>query len=152
MKKFFKYVFFAIIACGTLTACDTDDEDGVAGTGKPANPEKEIAGVYSGTWTQVKNDVESTGAGTLTIEAGEQAYSANITAASPSSAFNFTYSSIANVTPAYVFYNNFPTNGFGASFNGAVKDGTATITFQSKVKEGRKWVVATFIFSGTKSE
>ncbi len=148
MKKIFSLMFLLCAACLAFTACDTDDEDGVAGTGTPTNPEKEVAGVYTGVYTQDKNGTLTTADGTLTLEATEKAYITNVTVACPT--FSLNYSSVANITPAYSFYNNFPTNGFGTNFNGSVKDGKAIITFQSKVKEGRKWVVATFTFEGTK--
>lgn len=148
MKKIFSLMFLLCAMCFAFTACDTDDEDGVAGTGVPTNPEKDVVGVYTGTYTQDKNGTISTAEGTLTLEAGESAYITNVTA--ECSSFGVNCSSIANITPAYVFYNNTVTNSFGSSFNGQVKDGKASITFQTKVKDGRKWVVATFTFEGTK--
>lgn len=141
-------MFLLCTVCFAFTACDNDDEDGVAATGKPTNPEKEVAGVYSGTWTQIQNGTEKTAEGTLTFEPAENAYSVNITTAC--SDFKLNYTSIANITSSYVFYNYTETNPFKTKFDGNVRDGVATISFTLKVKSGRSYVLTNYTFRGTK--
>lgn len=153
MKNLFKIAFLAFALCLTYTSCDTDDEDGVAETGAPTNPEKETAGVYTGTWTREYNGDITTAEGTVTLEAGETAYITNVTAVCTQFSLNNT--SIANITPSGNFFQNIKTgtaNGFGVTFSGKAQDGTATMAFTLTQKAGRKTLTYNYSFEGTRTE
>lgn len=153
MKTIFKTMLLALAVSFTFAAC-SDDEDGVTNPGTPSNPEIESAGVYSGTWSRSligSADEPKAAEGTLTLAAGENAYITNVTAVCAE--LNVDYTSIANITPAFAFYNNVATsaeNGFGVTFNGKADGMTATISFTKTVKEGRKTYNYKYSFEGTK--
>lgn len=153
MKNILKYMFLAFTACLVFTACN-DDEDGVTNPGAPTNPEIETAGVYSGTWSRAllgSTDEPTTATGTLTFEAAEVAYLTNVTA--DCAALSVNYSSVANITPNYAFYNNIgasATNGFGVAFSGDIKNNVATISFTKTVREGHKKYNYNYTFEGSK--
>jgi len=153
MRNILKTMFLAFTVCLAFTAC-SDDEDGVANPGAPVHPEIETAGTYTGTWSRTllgSTDDPKTAAGTLVLEASENAYVTKVTASCPDLAVD--YSALANITPNYSFNNNVATsetNTFGVTFGGAVKDNTATISFTKSVREGRKTYNYNYTFEGTK--
>lgn len=153
MKNILKTMLLAFAVCLTFTAC-SDDEDGVANPGTPVHPEIESAGEYAGTWTRSlmgSTDEPVTADGTLTFTATENAYVTSVTALCAD--LSVDYSSIANITPAFAFYNNVntdPANTFGVKFSGTATGTTATILFVKTVKEGRKTYNYRYEFAGTK--
>lgn len=153
MKTILKTMLLALAVSFTFAAC-TDDEDGVTNPGTPSNPEIESAGVYAGTWNCVelsgKEDPKNS-TGTLTLAASDKAYITNVTAVCTE--LNVNYTSIANITPAFAFYNNVATsseNGFGVTFSGRIDGDNATFSFTKTIKQGRVTKNYKYTFDGQK--
>lgn len=145
----------------TLSSCR--DEAEIPDHGAAANPEKEVAGTYVGTWT--KSTVGSTADpevvnGSVVLTATNEAYIVNVKIESENDALGFTNTtnftadnSNANVvkkSAEYVIYNTLATNGLGTSFTGSVSfGGEVALEFTKTVKSGRKSYVYSYVFSGT---
>lgn len=149
MKNIFKSVLFAVALCFGATACN-DDEVGYIDPGTPQNPEKEVAGTYTGTWTQTYNGVETTATGTITLTPGDNAYVTIVNVKCDD--FNIDLTGPANIvkqSAGYIYYNREAGgNGFGVTYYGRVVDGVASISFTRTVKEGRLTYLYDYTFAG----
>lgn len=132
-----KKILFGLFAIMALAFTSCKDEVELVDPGTPQNPEKDCAGVYTGTWTQTVDDVATTATGSVTITPTDSAYVCKVTISCPD--FELAETAIANITPAHTFFNTMTTD-IAASFYGSVNtsDETATINFLRTVKEGRK--------------
>lgn len=148
MKKLINTLFLLMFVCLGFSSCH--DEVGIPDAGKPGNPEKEIVGSYTGTWTRTLDGVETTATGTITFTAGDKAYVANVAVECPE--FGVSLSGPANVaknSAGYTFYNQeSKSNGFGTTYYGRIVDGVATINFTLSQKEGRKTYLYIYSFLG----
>lgn len=150
MKNIIKSLFLILVSVG-LASCN--EEVGYIDPGPQGNPEKEIAGTYSGTWTKT---LQSTGAsetaiGTITFTPGDRAYVANVHVSCPD--LNVDMESAANVvnySDGFTYYNQDAKNGFGLAFEGRIKGNVATIKYTQSVKVGLKQSIYVFTFSGDK--
>lgn len=138
MKNILKTIFMAVMCVITATSCD--DKVGVADAGPVGNPEKEIAGTYTGVWSKTLNDDTQTAPGTITFTAGDRNYVANINVSCPEFDVNLSGTcNVVNNSVGYVFYNQeAKNNGFGTPYTGRVVNGNASIKFTLTVKDGRK--------------
>lgn len=133
-----------------FTACSDDDEP--IGT---QNPETEVAGTYSGTWTKVlmnsSNEVQSTETanGTITVAANRQ-WVVDVT-------LNEAQPVIASVTSIIANCSGASETGYQitkyeesskVSYGCVVEDGAMTFSFSKEEKEGRKTYTAVYTFEG----
>ncbi|MCM1519454.1 MAG: hypothetical protein NC098_01550 [Lachnoclostridium sp.] len=162
MKNYIKSLFVAAALCFSMTACD--DEVGLPDNGTPSNPEKEVVGVYEGTWTEtISGAVSAEKEGTVTLGENRQ-YLVDVTAdCTDFFRVGGEYSSlpanlsvleaVANISHTsigYAYTNTLETNGFNAQFYGVVKDNkTCTLSFRVKQKVGRKENIYDYTFTGT---
>lgn len=138
-----------------FTACSDDDDNG--SIVMPSNPEKDIAGIYAGTWTttnQTSGDV-STGGGTISIAATDSAYIADLIINDCAEANVSAMKSVINVdwrtNNTYSFFNKTSTNELGGAFAGKVVNGkTLELSFNKVVRSGRKSVTYNYSFIGDK--
>lgn len=162
MNKIIKCLFLMATLVFTMSSCR--DEAEIPGHGKPGNPEKEVAGVYVGTWTKVQRNATTdpvSAPGSLTFTPTDEAYITVVKLAGESSDFDFTNktnfasdesrANVVNQSAQYVFYNVLTTNGIGTPFNGTVTfGGEATISFSKTIREGRKTYTYDYTFTGTR--
>lgn len=138
MKNIIKTIFMAVVCLVAASACS--DEVGIPDAGPVGNPEKEIAGTYTGVWSKTLDDNTQNASGSITFSAGDSNYKANISVSCPD--FNIDLSGVCNVvnnSEGYVFYNQeAKNNGFGTAYTGRVVNGKASIKFTLTVKDGRK--------------
>lgn len=130
MKNIFKLLSFACVSLA-FTACveDIDTPD----RGPQPNPEKEIAGVYQGTWTvsykEATTTTEYSAQGDVVVTPKEYAYAADVTAKVSfveNAGLNLDNTSAANISPltnanSYQVYNSVTPNGFSKKLD---NDGT----------------------------
>lgn len=156
MKKILYSFMMLFVATLCFTACSDDDDDN-GSIVMPSNPEKDIAGTYSGTWTTTNqtSGAVSTGAGTITIAATDSAYVADLIINECTDANVSVMKSVVNVdwrtNNTYSFFNKTSTNELGGAFAGKVIDGkTLELSFNKVVRSGRKSVTYNYSFVGTK--
>lgn len=172
LKNMF-YALSLVLAMGTFTACDDDDDVAI----DQSNPEQEVAGTYVGTWTRTKNtNAPETVPGTVIVTAGER-YFANV--AWEGGAATWTeenidqntgevlqvmtpdgLSAMVNVLPekngTIILYNGSSANGFTSTFEAPVtidaETGAMTLTFDFSwsISSGRVSDTYAFVFTGTK--
>lgn len=144
---------FALLAV-SFSSC-RDDAD-LANPGKPGNPETEVQGTYNGTWTvswtDANVDYTQDFPGSVTITAGEAAYTVVVNAVCPDRETDLTGSAnIVKQSSEYKYFNDISGNSFGTTFSGSVTpQGTATCDFKITQRSGRKSIVFTYSFSGSK--
>lgn len=144
---------FALLAV-TVTSCREDAD--LADPGKAGNPEKEVVGTYTGTWTvswtDANVDYVEEYPGTVTISAGENAYTVVVNAVCPDRTTDLTGSAnVVKQSPDYKYFNDIAGNPFGTAFSGIVTpQGSATCEFKITQRSGRKSYVFTYKFNGTK--
>lgn len=149
MNNILKTLFFCLVCMG-IASCS--DEVGYPDNGPQGNPEKEVEGTYTGTWSREldSNVVEATG--TITLTPSDNAYIVNVTVNCPE--FGIDMQSVANVvnySDGYMYYNQEAKgNGFGVVFDGRVINGVASIKFTITQKEGRKQYLYNYTFAGGK--
>jgi len=153
MKKII-YSLAVLFACScAFISCGDDDDSTTFST----TPEKESAGIYSGTWTVTLDNESYSGVGSITLEATNTVYQTNVTFSSQleNSSLNVSETSIANITHAgkgYIFNNNTDSNPLGSGFSGKIDDsGNMYVNFQKQVKVGRKQYIYTYVFAGKKN-
>lgn len=150
MKKNLYILMVLMSVVFGFTACSDDDEP--IGT---QNPETEVAGTYSGTWTKVlintSNEVQSTETanGTITVAANRQ-WVVDVT-------FNEAQPVIESVTTIIANCSGTSETGYQitkyeesskVSYGCAVEDGVMSFAFETKEKVGRKEYTATYTFEG----
>lgn len=147
-------MLFAATLC--FTACSDDDDDN-GSIVMPSNPEKDIAGTYSGTWTTTNqtSGAVTTGAGTIEMAATDSAYVADLIINECTAANVSAMKSVVNVSwrtnNTYSFFNKTSTNELGTAFAGKVVNGTTLeISFNKQVRSGRKSVTYNYSFTGDK--
>lgn len=147
MKNILKALFL-VFACFGFAACS--DEVGYIDPGAQGNPEKEIQGTYTGTWTQEYNGEVTTAQGTVTFTPTDNAYVTNVEVSCPD--FNIELKGIANVVNfegGYKFFNQEASNnGFGVVFDGTVINKEASIKFTLSVRSGRYQYLYNYTFAG----
>lgn len=162
MNKIFKGLLLMATLVLTLSSCR--DEADIPDHGAAINPEKEIEGTYTGTWTKTQrgSTAEPTVVdGTLTFTATEEAYIANVKIACAGDELGFTNTAsftcdesrtnVVKQSSQYMFYNTLDTSGIGTKFNGTVSfGGEATMKFSKSIKSGRKTYTYDFVFNGVK--
>lgn len=151
MKNIIK-LFFLLFACVGMVSCD--DSVGYPDPGPQGNPEKEIAGTYTGTWTRTTQSTqeELTGEGNISFTPGESAFVTDVKV--NCTGLNIDMESLANVvnySDGYKFYNQEAKNGFGVPFEGNIKNGVAYIKYTMSIKVGLKQTIYIFTFTGTKN-
>ncbi len=150
MKNIIKTLFLFLI-CAGISSCH--EEVGYIDPGPQGNPEKAVAGTYSGTWTET---LQSTGevktaSGTLTLTPGDRAYVTDVKVNCAD--LNIDMQSAANIvnySEGYTYYNQDAKNGFGVAFEGRVKGNEATIKYTKSVKVGLKQSIYVYTFTGNK--
>lgn len=152
MKKFI-YSMAALLALASgFTACGNDNDDPSYNYSTTA--EAGSAGTYSGTWTRVSDDGSDTFSGSITLAAGSQAGTTNVSFSCPDA--SLSASSIANVwhsNDGYQFVNQTVSdaNSLGAGFAGRISgSGELTAAFTISQKVGRKTVAFKYSFIGQK--
>lgn len=152
MKKFI-YSLAALLALATgFTACGDDNDD--PSYSYDTTAEVGSAGTYSGTWTRISDDGTESFSGSVTLSAGSQTGTTNVSFSCPESALSAT--SIANVwhsNDGYQFVNQMVSdaNKLGASFAGRISgSGELTTAFTLSQKVGRKTVSFKYSFIGQK--
>lgn len=150
MKKNLYILMVLMSVVFGFTACSDDDEP--IGT---QNPETEVAGTYSGTWTKVltnsSGEVQSTETanGTITLSANRQ-WVVDITLNEAQPVMTSVMNIIANCSgtseTGYQIskYIDNPRENYG----GVIEDGVLNFGFQMEEKEGRKTYTATYTFEG----
>lgn len=145
-----KKIFFAALASVALcfSSCEVDDFEVSPGT--PSNPEKVVAGTYSGTFTVTSNEGESQQAGSVEVVA-DSAYRAQVIVSLEG---GDQYQGKGNVAPSSSGYTvtNATANQIGADgFNMTVSnDGKVTFYFSLSKKSGRKTLLFKYNFEGSK--
>lgn len=154
MKKILYIILGLALIGGSFTSCSDDDNDGSVSI--PANPAKDIAGTYSGTWTRVavKDSATVTGSGTVTLT-DSTAYIGHVSVAACSEVGLSEMSSVTNVqwnaSNTYRFFNYVTSNGLGMTFAGSVANATTMEwKFTKTVRSGRKTADYNYTFVGTK--
>lgn len=160
MKSIYKSLFLSVALLLGMTSCDSKDE--FPPTGPLDNAENIIAGTYVGEWTYeyVENSEVKVGSGTITFSVDPQ-YSNNVSVieiyaddidfheeVSKKSVCNVSLNSSGDLW----YWNQYNGNPLGTTFYGKVdseKNITMDFTRQIVVKEGRKEVVYTYIYSFT---
>lgn len=149
MKNIIKTLILFLV-CAGISSCD--NSVGYPDPGPAGNPEKDIEGVYTGTWTRTLDGNSVEGQGSITFTPGENAYTTNVAVSCPE--FGIELNGVANVvnySEGYKFYNqDAKGNGFGVVFDGRVVNGIAYIKFTITQKEGRKQYLYNYNFSGGK--
>ncbi len=150
MKKTL-FIFLSVISTLTITmSCSDDDDNNVSFA---TTPEKEAAGVYSGTFAREQEGAAvpeiSYSEGTMTIEP-ENEYVATIKY--ECAEFSINHSSIANISHSdygFAFSNNLVTNTLGAPFFGRI-DESANVEshLKLKIRSGRKTKTYNIVFKG----
>lgn len=150
MKNIIRTLFLFLV-CAGFASCD--NSVGIPDRGPQGNPEKEIAGTYTGTWTRtLSGQTESTtSTGTITFSPTDKSYVTNVAVSCPD--LNINMNAVANVvnySEGFMYYNRENKNGFGVAFDGRVIEGNASIKFTLSVKEGRKQYLYNYTFNGGK--
>ncbi len=143
---------FLFFVCAGLASCD--NSVGYIDPGPQGNPELDIQGTYTGTWTKTLNGAETgdSASGSLTFTPGSEAYVTNVVALCEGLDVNLeSLANVVNYSNGYMFYNGEPTNGFGTSFNGRIVNGQATIQYTLSIKVGLKQTIYIFTFTGDKN-
>lgn len=164
MKKIIYLMLGLVLVTGGFTSCSDDDDDN-GSVSMPANPEKEIAGTYIGTWTKtaVSNGKTTTEENkTITLTASDSAayigtiaVEAFLDIKAMSSVMNVTW----NSNNVYKFFNYSGSNGFSSVvtdllyFSGSVTDAdgakTLNFSFTHTARSGRATADYTYSFVGT---
>ena len=134
----------------SLVSCSDDDNDTTASDGAP---QVAAAGVYSGTFTRVKQgETEGSEAeGTVTIGAN-QAYIADFSLVCTTFEVNHNVTAnIAYSNDGFAFNNNEPANTLGSKFVGRI-DGNKEIIakFTLRQRSGRVTNIYNYTFTGRK--
>lgn len=149
------YVLVAIMTLGSVfVSCKSDDND--PNYNQNGTPATASAATYSGTWSRSQSDGETeTASGTITLAAGSNDYTTNITFSCPD--FNINNTSVANITWAndgFVFNQNKtdknPDNELGAIYAGHIINGQLNTIFSKTTKVGRKTTTFYYSFTGSK--
>lgn len=151
MKNIFKTLFCFLLIVG-LASCN--EEVGYPDPGPAGNPEKEIAGTYTGTWTKTNasNGSVTTGAGTITFTPGDRAYVTDVKVESAELKIDMqSLANVVNYTEGYMFYNRETKNGFGTVFDGRIVKGEASIKYSISQKVGLKQTIFNYTFTGVKN-
>lgn len=118
--------------------------------GPQGNPELDVQGTYTGTWSQELDGVVVTAPGTITLTPSDNAYVTYVAVSCPD--FSIDFQGIANVVNfanGYKYYNQEATNnGFGVAFDGEVINGEATIKFTLSQRSGRIQYLYNYSFAG----
>lgn len=150
MNKILKTLFLCLVSLG-IASCD--NEVGYPDNGPQGNPEKEIEGTYTGTWTKTVSGAETgdSATGTLTFTPEGQ-FITEVLASCSDLDINFSSNAnVVNYSEGYMFYNAEAKNGFGTSFDGRVINGQATIKFTISIKVGLKQTIYNYTFTGEKN-
>lgn len=146
-------IFFLLLACVGLASCE--DSVGYPDPGPQGNPEKEIAGTYTGTWTRVTQSTqeEITGEGSITFSPSENAFVTDVKVDCPDLDIDMqSLANVVNYSNGYKYYNQEAKNGFGVTFEGNVdKNGVASIKYTKSIKVGLKQTIYIFTFTGSKN-
>lgn len=152
MNKILKSFLFFTMILVTMVSCREDDD--MPSPGTPINPEKEIAGTYSGLWT--KTNI-GTGAvdelpGVIIIEASDIPYVVTITVKSDDGSIDKSASAnVVKKSGGYRFYNEMTNHGIGTTFMGEVSfDGKASINYTVTERSGKRTVKNKYDFAGGK--
>lgn len=161
MKKTLYCMFAALAVCFAFTSCGDDDIDVDHGT-HAQKPETALAGTYTGSYTVYNADgvtAESTADATVTIAAGESAYTITLTSNCPEVAA----ATGSEETPLNCTWANDDIKFWGpttagtttgylnsSALNGTLVDGVMTLRFAKTVRQGRKTVTNFYQFTGTK--
>ena len=153
MKNIFKILFPAIAMILSLASCDGDAE--IPDRGPVTNPQEMTKGTYTGDWSRQEFGTENFtySSGTVELTPGDANYVTNISVSCPD--FEIDLSAAANITPGgqgYMFHNPIATNGFGAIFQGTIRESDMSLwlTFKKTVKEGRKTITYIYTFNGVR--
>lgn len=151
MKNIIKTLLLFLVCVG-FASCS--NEVGVPDPGPQGNPEKEIAGSYTGSFSKILNGEASgsEGEGTITFTPSDSPYVTTVNVSCPDLNLDMTSTAnVVNYSEGYLYYNREPKNGFGVVFDGRVIDKKATIKFTLTIKEGRKQYLYNYTFSGDKN-
>ena len=138
------------VAATLFVACSDKSEDGPLAN---PNPEKLVAGTYTGNWTRVLDKDTTTAPGQITVTA-DSAFIATFAVAKCAELGLDEMSSKANVTwqsNGGLRITNYggANNGFQTSFAGKLNaDRTLSLNFKKTVKVGRKAYEYVFTFTG----
>lgn len=153
-----KKILFALFAVMALVLTSCKDKVEPVDPGTPTNPEKTLAGTYTGTWTRTLDGVTETGQGTIVIAPTDERYICTVTISCPSlddsarPAINITGTDVANITPARTVFNAFgDAEKIAGVFSGKISEANElTMQFTRSIKEGRKTFTYSYTFEGVK--
>lgn len=158
MKKIVKSIFLLFVVAVSFSSCRDDYE--MPDPGAPCNPEKEVAGTYTGTWTRTNaaNGEVIEKPGTLTLSSDTAAYVSIVSASAEDLELGLKADySVANImkdsSGSYTLVNPTKGNPFGCTFTATVSaDKQATMEYSAITRSGRKEIEFMFKFSGAKTE
>jgi len=152
MKRYLIFLFAKLLALPmTFESCSDDDDNGPVSDGAP---EVAAAGVYSGTFSRVKEGETTVyeSAGTVTIEADKANFGNFILKCDE---FAVDHNLLANITYAgegFYFYNNSVVNALSSIFLGRINaEKEMTVTFTLKQRSGRVTTTYKYTFVGKKA-
>lgn len=155
MKKFIYFAFCLALTGGIFTSCSDDDDNAIVST----NPGSDVAGTYTGTWSQTLNGETKEVSGTLSVTS-TSAYVATLNIPTNSDInISSDLTVPMNVTAAkgsgdvyYILSNGASSNTLSALYGvkGLMQNNTLNVGFIMTVKVGRKSYEYTYTFSGNK--
>lgn len=147
-----KKIIFGLFAVAALCMTSCKENVDIVEPGTQTNPEREVAGTYTGTWTRINttDETQEEQDGTVTLTAGDAAYVGSVTVTIP--AYSMNSSSVMNVNPTGQFYNNVVSdnNGLETAFYGKVTGSDCTMSFRKTERDGRKTTTFQYNFVGRK--
>ena len=154
MKKYLYSIFAILTISCTFVACSDDESD--PSYDHSVNAATASAGTYSGIWSRWQEGTESeTASGTITLAAGSNANTTNMTFTSTDVALGMTSpANIAWANDGFIFNQNVTNmndaNELGTIFAGRINNGKISVSFSRSTKEGRKTITYFYSFEGTK--
>jgi len=155
MKKFIYIAFCLALTGGVLISCSDDDDDAIVST----NPGSDVAGTYTGTWSQTLNGETKEVSGTLSVTS-TSAYVATLNIPSNSDINIKSELTVPmNVTAAkgsgdvsYLLTNGASGNVLKSLYGvkGVMKNNELSVGFIMSVKVGRKNYEYTYTFVGNR--
>jgi len=155
MKKFIYIAFCLALTGGVFISCGDDDDDAIVST----NPGSDVAGTYTGTWSQTLNGETKEVSGTLSVTS-TSAYVATLNIPSNSDINIKSELTVPmNVTAAkgsgdvsYLLTNGASGNVLKSLYGvkGVMKNNELSVGFIMSVKVGRKNYEYTYTFVGNR--